>query len=61
LVSTTTFGGAYIEAIIGLAVDASGNLWAAGSTYSPDLATTDWSGKPGEGGMPSGFLLKIQP
>jgi hypothetical protein len=61
LISTTTFGGSYIEAITGLAGDASGNVWAAGSTYSFDLTTTDWSGKPGEGGIPSGFLLKIKP
>jgi hypothetical protein len=61
LVSTTTFGGAYVEAITGLATDASGNVYAVGGTYSFDLNTTDWSGKPGEGGMPSGFLLKIKP
>jgi hypothetical protein len=61
LVSTTLFGGAYVEAITGLTTDASGNIYAAGSSYSFDLPTTDGSGKPGEGGQPSGFLLKIKP
>ncbi len=61
LVSTTTYGGSYMEAVTGLATDAAGNIYVAGSTYSTDMSTTDWSGKPSEGGMPSGFLLKLKP
>ncbi|MEN6601447.1 MAG: hypothetical protein ABFD86_03460 [Bryobacteraceae bacterium] len=61
LVSTTTFGGEYIEAITGLTTDASGNIYAAGSSYSFDLPTTDGSSKPDQGGIPSGFLLKLKP
>ena len=60
-VSTTTFGGEYVEAITALTTDADGNIYAAGSSYSFDLPTTDWSGKPDQGGIPSGFLLKIKP
>jgi hypothetical protein len=58
---TITFGGALVEAITGLATDASGNIYAAGGSYSFDMPTTDGSGKPAEGGIPSGFLLKIKP
>ncbi len=61
LLSTTTFGGAYVDAITALALDAAGDLYAAGSTYSFDLPTTDGSGKPSEGGVASGFLLKLKP
>jgi hypothetical protein len=59
---STYFGGTAAETVTAVRVDANGNVYLAGSTRSPDLATRgSLFSPPATIGLPVGFLTKLRP
>jgi hypothetical protein len=58
---STYFGGNYTDIAYGVAMDATGNLVAAGVTTSSDLPVTDGTSRSKPTPLNSGFVVKIAP
>ncbi len=61
LVYSSYIGGEFGEEVNGVAIDAAGNLFLAGSTYSDQYPVTSNSFQPRNNGLENGFVTKIAP
>lgn len=55
------FGGSNLDQAYAVAIDASGNLYVAGTTYSPDFPITSGVFQPANAGSYDAFIAKLNP
>lgn len=61
LIYGTLIGGAQLDEGRSIALDAQGNLWVAGITFSPDFPITSGAAQSTHGGLTDAFLVRLNP